>query len=91
MRALIRRCVECSRCRTRYLVGFSPYWNGTFLLPTTTGSFDTYTLYCSCSRPSASSVWKWSDMKPCTVAKPAHSRGYGSFEEIVPLHDRLGS
>ena len=85
MGALIRRCVECSRCGTRYLVGFSPYWNGARLVPTRTGSFDAYTLYCSCSQPSTASVWKCSDMKACRVAKPAHTRGYGSFDEIVPL------
>ena len=87
MRALIRRCVECSRCRTRYLVGFSPYWNGAYLVPTRTGSFDAYTLYCSCSRPLTPTVWKSSDMKAFAVAKPAYSRGYGTFDEIVPLQE----
>jgi hypothetical protein len=85
MRALIRRCVECSRCRTRYLVGFSPYWNGAYLVPTRTDSFDEYALYCSCNRPSTPSLWKSSDMRTCAVAKPAYNRGYGTFDEIVPV------
>lgn len=91
MRSLIRRCVECSRCRTRYLVGFSPYWNGAYLLPTRSGAFDTYALYCSCSRLSGPSLWRWNDMMPCAVAKPAYSRGYGTFDEIVPLRNGVNS
>ena len=72
------------------MVGFSPYRNGTRLVPAMTGSFDAYTLYCSCSQPSTASLWKCSDMKVCRVTKPAHSRGYGSFEEIVPLPKSQG-
>jgi len=90
MGVLIRRCVECLRCRTRYLVGFSPYWNGARLVPTNAGSFDAYTLYCSCSGTSTPNVWTWRDMKLCTVAKPAHTRGFGTFDEIVPLPGSLG-
>jgi hypothetical protein len=51
MRAHIRRCVECPKCRTRYLIGFSPYANGSSLLPTAVGSSEEYTLYCACCRP----------------------------------------
>jgi len=27
----IRHCIECPKCRTRYLVGYSPYRNGSYL------------------------------------------------------------
>ena len=88
MRAYIRRCAECLRCRTRYLLGFSPYRNGAYLVPTIPGSFDEYTLYCSCCSPAATGIWKWSDMRFYAVAKSAHHRGYGSFEEIVLVRNQ---
>jgi len=84
----IRRCVECPKCSTRYLIGFSPYRNGACLVPAAQGSFDAYTLYCACCHPPATSQWKWSDLKAFAVAKPAHKRGYGSCAEIVPLGER---
>jgi hypothetical protein len=73
------------------MVGFSPYWNGARLVPVQTGSFDAYTLYCSCTQPPTASVWKCDDMKVCRVAKPARSRGFGTFDEIVALPERRGS
>jgi hypothetical protein len=84
----IRRCVQCSKCLTRYLIGFSPYRNGAYLVATAHGSSDEYTLYCSCCQPPAPAQWKWSEMKPCAVAKAAHERGYGSCEEIVPVAEK---
>ena len=84
----IRRCVECPKCFTRYLIGFSPYRNGACLVPAAHGSFDEYTLYCSCCHPSATSQWNWSDLKAFAVARPAHKRGFGSCAEIVPLGER---
>jgi hypothetical protein len=84
----IRRCVECPKCFTRYLIGFSPYRNGAYLVPTAPGTSEEYALYCSCRRPSASSQWKWSEMKAYAVAKVAHARGYGSCHEIVTLEAR---
>ena len=33
----IRHCVECPKCHTRYLVGFSPYRNGSYLMPLSGG------------------------------------------------------
>ncbi|HST09900.1 MAG TPA: hypothetical protein VLL05_05960 [Terriglobales bacterium] len=85
----IRRCVECPKCLTRYLIGFSPYRNGSYLAPSTQGSFEEYTLYCSCRRPAASSQWKWkwTEMKPYAVTKAAHQRGYGTSQDIVALGD----
>jgi hypothetical protein len=84
----IRRCVECPKCSTRYLIGFSPYPNGACLVSTALGSCEEYTLYCSCRRPPALSQWNWSEMKPYAVTKAAHDRGYGNGQEIVAVEDR---
>jgi len=84
MTVRIRHCVECPRCLTRYLVGFSPYPNGSYLVPHE-GMPEEWTLYCSCARPASSSQWAWSDLKMYSVSNPAHSRGYGPPDEIVRL------
>jgi hypothetical protein len=41
-------CVECPKCLTQYLIGFSPYGNSSYLVPSVVGSLDRYTLYRSC-------------------------------------------
>lgn|ERR1700727_1379526 len=78
----IRHCVECPKCLTRYLLAFSPYRNGSFLVPTFAGSAEEYTLYCSCRTPAIASRWKSDEMKRYEVSKEAHHRGYGSQEEV---------
>src|SRR5207244_11161123 len=88
MAARIRHCVECPRCLTRYLIGFSPYPNGSYLVPLVEGSSEEWTLYCSCDRPPSSSRWSWSELKMYAVSSPAHNRGYGRPEEIVPVDRR---
>jgi hypothetical protein len=88
MKSRIRHCVECPKCRTRYLVGFSPYRNGSCLIPVAEGISQEWTLYCSCGRPPSSSRWAWGDLKMYTVSNQAHDRGYGPPEEIVPLGGR---
>ena len=55
----IRHCVECPKCLTQYLVGFSPYSNGSYLVPSVVGSSEEYTLYCSCRKPYAVSEIPW--------------------------------
>jgi hypothetical protein len=87
----IRHCVECPKCHTRYLISLSPYRNGSYLLATMDGSPEEYTLYCSCSRTAAASVWKWNEVKACEVSKSAYDRGYGTFDEVVPIDDRSRS
>jgi hypothetical protein len=84
----IRHCVECPKCGTRYLIAFSPYSNGSCLVPTVPGSSDEYTLYCSCGTPPACSRWKWSEVRTYTVSKTAHDRRFGTPEEIVPRCDQ---
>jgi hypothetical protein len=83
--ARVRHCVECPKCLTRYLPGFSPYRNGSYLLPLTEGFADEWTLYCACGRPPISSRWSWSDLKLYAVSNQAHDRGYGPPEDIVPV------
>src|SRR5579863_1613450 len=84
----IRHCVECPKCRTHYLIAFSPYSNGSFLLRTVAGSSEEYTLHCFCEGALFPSVWKWCEAKPCEVSKGAHSRGYGMLDEVWPVTRR---
>jgi hypothetical protein len=86
MPARIRHCVECPKCRTRYLVGLSPYGNGSYVIPTMRHSSEEYTLYCACGKPAVPSRWRWSEIKTYYVSKEAHRRGYGSGEETFPVN-----
>ena len=85
----IRHCMECPKCRTRYLVGFSPYPNGSYLVPLVTGTSQEWTLYCSCGTPPSSSRWRAEEMKAYQVSSRAHGRGFGPPEEIVRLRRRI--
>ena len=67
----IRHCISCPHCRTRYLIGFSPYANGSYLLSTSVGSLEEYTLYCSCRRFPVPSRWRDSEIKACEVSHSA--------------------
>jgi hypothetical protein len=84
MRPRLRHCVECPRCWTRYLVSFSPYRNGSYLMPLAEGQ-DEWILYCSCGRPPASSRWTSNELRIYAVSNQAYDRGYGPPEEIVPI------
>lgn len=86
----IRHCVVCSRCLTRYLIGFSPYPNGSYLVPLVEGTSEEWILYCSCSQPPSSSRCSWSELKLYAVCSQAHDRGYGRPEEIVPVEVSSG-
>jgi hypothetical protein len=90
MASRVRHCVECPKCLTRYLPGFSPYRNGSYLLPLADGFADEWTLYCACGRPPISSRWSWSDLKLYRVSNQAHDRGYGPPEDIVPVDEKSG-
>jgi hypothetical protein len=81
----VRHCVECPKCHTRYLPGFTPYRNGSYLIPLTKGFPAEWTLYCSCGRPHTSTRWSWREFKSYSVTGQAHRRGYGSPEEILDL------
>jgi hypothetical protein len=69
----------------RYLVGFSPYRNGSYLIPMARGSWKEWTLYCSCGSPHSHSRWTWDELKAYEVSAPAHVRGYGAPDEIVAI------
>jgi hypothetical protein len=81
----IRHCVECPKCPTRYLIGFSPYRNGSYLLPLGASSSEEWTLYCSCARLAIPSGWCWGELKMYVVSGQAHSCGYGLPEEIAAV------
>lgn len=83
----VRHCVECPRCLTRYLIAFSPYSNGSYLVPTMHGSSEEYTLYCYCAGRVASR-WRSCETKACEVSKAAYERGYGTPEEILPVSEQ---
>jgi hypothetical protein len=82
----IRHCVECPKCLTQYLIGFSPYRNRSYLVPSVVGSLDRYTLYCSCRMPYA--VSGWNQVRACQVSNAAYARGYGTPEEVAPVNDQ---
>lgn len=82
----IRHCVECPKCLTRYLIPFSPYRNGSYLIQTVEGSSEEYALYCACRKGTVASLCRWSEVKSCEVSNAAYDRGYGTPEEIVPIN-----
>src|SRR5690242_12562012 len=84
-----RHCVECPGCHTWYLVAFTPYKNGSYLVRTAHGANEEYTLYCFCegaALPPRS--WKWCTTRSCEVSKQAHHRGYGSPQEVWPVREQ---
>ena len=86
----IRHCVECPKCSTRYLVGFSPYPNGSYLVPMVKGNCQEWMLYCSCGTPPSPSRWRLDEMQAYQVSRPAHGRGFGPPDKIVRVwHRRL--
>lgn len=76
----VRHCIECPKCRTRYLPGLSPYANGSYLMPKAVSG---WILYCSCGTPPASSRWEDDDLRRYVVSPKAHDRGYGTPDEIL--------
>jgi hypothetical protein len=78
----VRHCVECPKCRTRYPIGFTPYRNGSYLLPMVPFLPEQFTLYCACWCPPVSSHWRSNELKICRVSAMAYKRGYGSAEEV---------
>lgn len=81
----IRHCVECPSCRTRYLLSFSPYRNGSRLVSAVPGAWDDYILYCSCSPGSMAIRVRSNEVKACDVSREAYRRGYGTVQEIKSL------
>jgi hypothetical protein len=85
MSARFRHCIECPNCHIRYLIGFSPYGNGSYVIPSIAGSTDEWTLYCSCEQPPIPTR-RWShSLEVYAVSNQAHYCGYGSPEQIVQM------
>jgi hypothetical protein len=78
----LRHCVECPSCHTRYIIGFSPYGNGSYLVANSEDA-ELHMLFCSCSTERGSHPFKMSALKMYFVTHEAHERGYGSPDEIV--------
>jgi hypothetical protein len=78
----VRHCVECPKCRTRYLPGSNPYCNGSYLVPLTENLTAGWILFCSCGTAHVASRSNWSELKPYAVSAEAHRRGYGPPDEI---------
>ena len=87
----IRHCVECPKCWTRYLLARSPYYNGSYLIPTVAGSLEEYTLYCSCATTPVRSHWRCAEMKTYKVSKAAYDRGFGTPDEVFATRRRRPS
>ena len=88
MSGRVRHCVECPKCFTRYLIGFSPYRNGSYLVPDGGNAWEVWTLYCACRSPHAASRWSGDELKAYEVSHFAHLRGYGPPDEIVLIRRR---
>lgn len=82
MPARLRHCVECPECCTRYLIGFSPYSNGAYLVSEAGEAAGDYQLFCFCRRPRVVSRWSRNELKVYEVSNAAYLRGYGSVGEI---------
>jgi hypothetical protein len=88
MACRIRHCVSCPHCLNRYLIGFSPYANGSYVVSTQAGGAEEYVLYCSCRQFPAPSRWKESEVRACAVSNFAYRRGFGSPDEILFVDQR---
>jgi hypothetical protein len=85
MRYRHRHCVECPKCLIRYLVGFSPYRNGSYLVRSLSRLMEEYSLYCTCRGSYVRSRCTYSEVKTCKVSEEAYRRGYGTTDEVVIL------
>ena len=84
MSSRIRSCVECPKCRTRYLIGSSPYHNASYIVAHPLAAANLLRLYCcSCGNSPSSYTFKLRELKMYAVSDWADRRGYGSPEEIV--------
>src|SRR5579885_723715 len=76
----IRHCLECPRCRLRYLISLAPYENGSYVVTAVNGSAEEYLLFCSpCRLGSRRSM---PEVMLCEVSEPAYRRGFGTEKEV---------
>ena len=83
MSSRIRSCAECPKCHTRYLMGSSPYPNGSYIVGHPPAAADLLRLYCTCGNSPNCHSFKFSELKMYAISDWADKRGYGSPEEIV--------
>jgi hypothetical protein len=81
-----RHCVECPNCHTRYIIGFSPFGNGSYIVARSEDAAIHF-LFCSCGAESDCHPFKMSALRTYIVTAEAHARGYGSPDEIVLADD----
>jgi hypothetical protein len=79
---LVVTCVLVFLAVSLGVASFSPYRNGSYLIPLTAHGASGWILYCSCRMPPASSQWGSTDLKPYEIRGQAYRRGYGSPEEV---------
>jgi hypothetical protein len=84
----VRHCVECPKCRTRYVPGFSPYCNGSYLIPLAANALSEWILYCTCGSPNVCSRWSGMELKAYQVPDEYYLRGYGSPDEILSINPK---
>ena len=85
MSSRIRSCVECPKCHTRYLIGSSPYPNGSYIVAHPPAAADLVRLYCACGDSLSPYAFKFGELKMYSVSDWADRRGYGSPDEIVSV------
>ena len=83
----LRSCVECPRCYIRYIIGVSPYRNGSYISAHPSEGSDLRRLYCSCLGRFGFFPFKLSELKTYSVSEWAYARGYGSPDEILLADD----
>jgi hypothetical protein len=85
MSSRLRLCVECPNCHTRYVIGGSPYRNGSYIVFHASRGTEFYRLFCVCSQLQDFSRFKMHEPQMYAVSGKANDRGYGSPDEIVLL------
>jgi hypothetical protein len=76
----IRHCLECPRCRIRYLISLAPYENGSYIVSSANRCIEEYVLHCSPCR--LSSRWHAAEVLQCQVSNTAYQRGYGTDSDV---------
>jgi hypothetical protein len=87
MPSRIRYCIECRECHTRYVIGLSPYHNGSYLVSNASGFGNVVGLYCCCSLRTPQEL-KSAELQTYAVSEWAYKRGYGSPDEIVMVVEK---
>ena len=74
-------CVECPKCLTQYLIGFSPTVIALILCRRLLVLWIDTRCTVPCRSPCA--VSRWNQVRACQVSNAAYTRGYGTPEEVA--------